>query len=131
MVRGTTAQFQFKMPYNYSEVSMVKITFWQEGNDGPSESRPLPIIKTLTQCKPCDDSKKVAITLTEEETLRFSDESKAFVQLRGRSKDGSTFASKQEVVTVYPVYDDNILDDGILPTPAQDGWVILDGEIVL
>lgn len=131
MVRGTTAQFQFKLPYNYSDLSLAKIVFWQPGNDGPNEMRPLPIVKILDQCSASDDPNEIYITLTEEETLRFSEKSKAYVQLKAKCIDGNTFASKKEIITVYPVYDDSVLEDEILPTPSDDGWIILDGSIVL
>ena len=131
MVRGTTAQFKFKLPYNYSDLSLAKIVFWQPGNNGPSETRPLPIVKVLNQCSVFNNSNEISITLTEEETLRFSEKSKAYVQLKAKCIDGNTFASKKEVITIYPVYDDNILEDEILPTPSDDGWVVLDGSIVL
>lgn len=131
MVRGTTAQFQFKLPYNYSDLSLAKIVFWQPGNDGPSEERPLPIIKVLQQCSVSNDPKRIYISLTEEETARFSEKTKAYVQLKAKCIDGNTFASKKEIITVYPWYDDSVLEDEILPTPTDDGWIILDGSIVV
>ena len=130
MVRGTTAQFKFNLPYNYSDLSLVKITFWQPGNSGPATDRPLPIVKILSQCSSCEDPKELSVTLSAEETLRFSDESKGYVQLRAQSLDGYTFGSKQERFTVYPVYDDTILDGEITPTPDDSGLIILDGESI-
>jgi hypothetical protein len=130
MVRGTTAQFKFSLPYNYSDISLVKITFWQLGNNGPDETRPLPIIKDFSWCRACSNPKELSVTLTEEETLRFSDKSKAYVQLKAQSEDGSVFASKQEQITVYPVYDDNVLGDDIIPTPTEGEFDILDGGTI-
>ncbi len=130
MVRGTTAQFKFNLPYNYSVLDVVKITFWQPGNSGPATDRPLPIVKVLDQCSRCENPNELLVTLSEEETLRFSDDKKAYVQLRAQSLDGYAFASKQEQFTVYPVYDDTILDDNIIPTPDGDGVIILDGESI-
>ena len=131
MIRGTNAQFKFKLPYNYSELSVVKIVFWQDDNDGPSLSRPLPIVKVLSQCSQCDSPKEISITLNQEETLRFVDDRKAYVQLRGATIDGINFGNKKTPITVYPVYDDTILDDEILPTPDYDGWVVLDGSTIV
>ena len=131
MVRGTTAQFQFKLPYNYSDLALAKIIFWQPGNDGPSEERPLPIIKVLQQCSTSGNPDEIFVTLSEEETLRFSEKTKAYVQLQAKCIDGNTFASKKKIITVYPVYDDVILGDEVLPTPTNDGWVILDGLTVI
>ena len=131
MVRGTTAQFQFKLPYNYSDLSLVKIVFWQPGNDGPSKERPLPIVKILEQCSASNNPNEIFVTLSDEETLRFSEKTKAYVQLQAKCIDGNTFASKKKIITVHPVYDDNILEDEILPTPTYDGWVLLDGLTVI
>ena len=130
MIRGTNAQFKFKLPYNYSELSVVKIVFWQDDNDGPSLSRPLPIVKVLSQCVQCDSPKEISVTLNQEETLRFVDDRKAYVQLRGSTIDGINFGNRKTQITVYPVYDDSILDDEILPTPDYDGWVVLDGSTI-
>ena len=131
MVRGTTAQFKFNLPYDFNDLKVVKITFWQPGNNGPEKKRPLPIIKGLESFVESQTPKELSVTLTQEETLRFSDKTKAYVQLRATSIDGHSFASKQETLTVYPVYDESILDDGaITPPPSDDGWSYLDGGIV-
>ena len=60
--------------------------------------------------------------------MRFSEEYKAYVQFRATTFEGVPIASKQRQITVYPIYDDSILDDDILPTPSTDGWVYLDGQ---
>ena len=130
MVRGTTAYFKFIMPYNYSQLASAKVVFWQNHNNGPSVSRPLPITKTLAQCQPTSKENELAVSLTPEETLRFSDKRKAYVQLRALTIDGIPVASMKRQLTVYPIYDDSILGEEILPTPGYDGWVLLDGSTV-
>lgn len=131
MIRGTNAQFKFKLPYNYSDLETVKITFWQSQNDGPAPNRPLPIIKVLAQCAPTGIANELSVTLNQEETLRFSEERKGCVQLRAMTIDGIPVASKEKQFTVYPIYDDSILDEEILPTPAYDGWIYLDGSTIV
>lgn len=130
MVRGTTAEFKFNLPYNYSDLSLAKITFWQPGNNGPATDRPLPIVKKLSQCYSGKNKNELLVMLDEEETLRFSDKTKAYVQLRAQAADGNTFGSKQAQITVYPVYDDTVLGGDIIPTPDDGEWVILDGATV-
>lgn len=130
MIRGTNAQFKFNIPYDCSDLSLVKITFWQPGNQGVSADRPLPIVKVLGQCNTTNNPNEIVITLNQEETLRFSDKTKAYVQLRASCKDGVTFGSKKQEITVYPVYDDTILGDDIMPSPSDDGWIILDGGTI-
>ena len=58
MIRGTNQDFKFKMPYEYKDVPLITVTFWQNGNDGPEESRPLPIIKYHDDCEPSKDNNK-------------------------------------------------------------------------
>lgn len=132
MIRGTTAQFKFRLPYNIADVSVISITFWQTGNDGPDKYRPLPIVKTLEQCSQSTEPNELFVVLNKEETLRFSDALKAYVQLQGETIDGFAFASQQEMVNVYPVKDDSTSDGDIVPTPTPDpdGIVILDGASI-
>jgi hypothetical protein len=100
--------------------------FWQDHNDGPSESRPLPIIKTKSHCYSTARN-ELAVNLTPEETLRFSDERKAYRQLSGVTVDGTRFLSQEEMFTVYPAKDEIVDDDDIILPPEDDGFVILDG----
>lgn len=133
MIRGTTAQFTFRLPYNVVDVSVVKIIFWQENYSGPSAQRPLPIVKNLQQCNQIGAPNELTVKLTKEETLRFVDDRKAYVQLQGKTNDKAAFACKKETITVYPVYDDSVLDDDIVPTPVPDadGIVVLDGQSIV
>ena len=133
MIRGTTAQFKFKLPYNVSELQVVKINFWQENYSGPSPARPLPIVKVLSQCSESNAPDELLVFLNKEETLRFLDDRKAYVQLRAKTKEGTAFGCKKEMITVYPVYDDSVLDDEILPTPTPGygDLVILDGSTIV
>lgn len=124
MIRGTTAQFKFKLPYKKDELEWVTIKFWQPS----SINEFLPITKTLEHCDTPEDSKELYVSLTAEETLRFSDKHKAKVQLRGLHKDGTVFGSRQHLITVYPIQDD--LSGDITVPSNEDGWVILDGETI-
>jgi hypothetical protein len=132
MIRGTNAEFRFKLPYDFSELSAIKITFWQDNNNGPSSDRPLPIVKIREQCSPGDQPNICSVILNQEETLRFTDKRKANVQLRATTTTGIPIASPQQLIAVYPVYDDTILDgDAILPTPSYDGLIVLDGQPII
>lgn len=128
VIRGTTAQFRFNMPYTFEQLNWATVKFWQEGNDG-TPTAPLPITKKLAQCAPTNDPYELSVYLTSEETLRFSDKRKAKVQLRAHA-DGSTFASRETSISVYPINDDIVTDDPEFP-PESDGWIILDGSTIL
>ena len=127
MIRGTTAQFKFNIPYTKGELEWAKIKFWQDGNQGTIFA-PLPITKNLEHCSASDDSTELCIELTAEETMRFSDKMKAKVQLRAKAKDAAVFASRPQLITVYPIHDD--LFDPTEDVPDEDGWRILDGGTI-
>lgn len=129
MIRGTTAQFKFKLPYPYNELDWITIKFWQPGN--PDNS--LMITKTKTMCNSTENQNEICVSLSAYETAQFSDKYKAKVQLRAQPSFGAPFGSKQQSFTVYPMLDDIIDDDPTVepPTPAENGWVILDGETIV
>lgn len=129
MIRGTTAQFKFNLPYAKSELEWATIKFWQPGNVHPY----LPITKNLENCSMPADSKQLCVSLTAEETARFSSKIKAKVQMRAKhASSARVFGSLEQLITVYPA-DDTLLEEDILPdlpTPDEDGVVILDGGVV-
>ena len=128
MIRGTTAQFKFKSPYPKSELLWVTIKFWQPGNLNSY----LPIIKNLQHCDAQDDSTELYVSLTADETMRFSEKYKAKVQLRAQhTESGAVFGSHPQLITVYPMDDDILIENPITPSETKDGWIILDGEVVV
>ena len=130
MIRGTTAQFKFKLPYTKEELAWATIKFWQPGNSGTTEA-PLPITKRLDHCEPSDDLQELCVSLTAEETSRFSDKYKAKVQLRAQHLDnGTVFGSRPQLITVYPMLDAIIEEDPTMPGANDEGFVILDGETI-
>ena len=72
----------------------------------------------------------MVITLSPMETARFSDKLKARVQLRANANDGVTFASKEQLITVYPMPDDVILENPDWNEENEVGYVMLDGGII-
>ena len=135
MIRGTTAQFKFKLPYEVSEISWVIIKFWQPENTNPF----LPITKELKHCVFSSDPKELRVSLTADETLRFSEERKAKVQIKGKHLFSDTvFGSRQQLISVYPMNEEPSTEDPTLP-PVDDpslppeneyGWIIFDGKTV-
>lgn len=130
MIRGTNQPFKFDLPCNFSDLQSVKIVFWQEGYNGPEKTRPLPILKRLTDCMQGQKSNQLVVTLNAEETLRFSDKIKAKTQLWGATNSGAPVASIAHLITVYPIYDDSIIDEELLPVTSDD-VVPLDGQEIL
>lgn len=130
MIRGTTAQFKFKLPYALSELEWINITFWQPNNPNLQ-----PIIKTANECSSVDGTTEIYTSLTCQDTAKFSDKYKAKVQLRAQPIGQAPFGCKERLITVYPMLDD-LIDKGDTPiepsTPStEDGWVALDGGAII
>lgn len=127
MIRGTTAQFKFKLPYAKEELSWATIKFWQPNNTNEF----LPITKRLEHCDVASNVNELCVSLTAEETARFLDKYKARVQLRAQHADsGTVFGSRPELITVYPMLDDIIKEDPTMPSENDEGFIVLDGETV-
>jgi hypothetical protein len=131
MIRGTNQEFRFKLSCKFDELATVRVVFWQDNNNGPASYRPLPIVKVKAQCSSCNNGNGCSVVLNQEETLRFSDKRKAKAQLRGLTYDGRPISTFEQLIDVYPVKDDSILDDDILPTPTYDDLIILDGQDII
>lgn len=128
MIRGTTAQFKFKLPYTKEELNWATIKFWQSGNTNTL----LSITKKLEHCDAPNDSKELCVSLTADETARFSDKYKAKVQLRAQhAQSGTIFGSRTQLITVYPILDEILEEEEpIMPPANEEGWIVLDGETV-
>lgn len=128
MIRGTTAQFKFKLPYSYDELVGITIKFWQPGNPNSS----LPIYKYKHNCVERVE-KEIYVSLLPYETAMFSEKYKAKLQLIAQPAIGASFGSKERLITVYPMPDDIIIDDPTIdPTPpTEEGWVFLDGGSIV
>lgn len=110
LIRGADTQFVFDIPCNCTDVASAKVTFWQPENNGPDEFHLLPITRTINELTSAMIAeKKFKVVLTKEETLRFSDKRKAYVQIaitKTVSAGGACIPSKQEMITVYPARDE-------------------------
>ncbi len=127
MIRGTTAQFKFKLPYSKEEIDWATIKFWQPQNP----SKLLPITRKLEDCTASDDSYSLCVSLTAEETSRFLDKYKAKVQLRAQHiNNGTVFGSRTKLITVYPMPDDILEEDPNMPDENAEGLIVLDGKTI-
>lgn len=125
MIRGTAAQFKFKIPYSLDELEWIYVKVWQPQNP----NRSVNIIKSITDCSE-PINREVYVSLDANETSRFSDKYKAKVQMNALPKGGVPFGSKERWVTVYSMSDD-IINTGTTPPATEDGWIILDGENII
>lgn len=78
-----------------------------------------------------NNSNELYVSLTAEETMRFSDKHKAKMQLRAMlASNGRVFGCKPRLITVYPINDELLEDDIVSGSGFDDEWIVLDGKAV-
>ena len=102
MTRGTTPTLVFNLPFNISYIRQLYITIRDYKLDNSTI-----IEKQLKDCKVAETS--VSVTLTQEETLKFSANSKVDVQLRLLTVNGVALSSQ-----IFTTTFDKILKDGVI-----------------
>lgn len=99
MRRGTTPTHTFSLPFSVDTISALRITYAQNGK----------IVMNKTEDDVTAEGQEISVTLTQEETLKFSDESNVEIQLKILSTSGDVLASP--VYTVHPL---RIIDEEVL-----------------
>lgn len=99
MMRGTTPTLKFKLPVDAEWLDVLYITFQEEG-------------KTIFE-KKLEDCEKhgeyVHLRLTQEDTLKFSNDVVVDIQLRGRTKSNDAIACR-----VIHTCAERILKEGVI-----------------
>jgi hypothetical protein len=144
MVRGTAAQFRCRLPYAKHDIALIEAKFWQvDSFYGLNAEHPLPIIEGYKKTISADgeivtqypwswvDDYTICVRLSQQQTLTFTDKFKAKCQFRGKTIDGTPFASYQEYIPVYPIHGDDPLGDHTRPSHGGDEWIVLDGETII
>jgi hypothetical protein len=99
MRRGTTPTHTFSLPFSVETISALRITYAQNGE----------IVMNKTEGDVTAEGQEISVTLTQEETLKFSDKSNVEIQLKILSTSGDVLASP--VYTVHPL---RIIDEEVL-----------------
>ena len=100
MIRGTTPELTFNLPFDTSIIKSLYITFADRDNN-------ILLEKTATDCEIRE--KAVKVKLTQEETLSFKGRQSVSIQLRVLDDTGAAMATP-----IYDVYVANILKDGVI-----------------
>lgn len=109
MIRGTSQPFQWRTPYDSSEIKEIRMLFWQPDNEG-TEDCTLPLLKTKKMCSFDDTTKTFTVTLNQAETFAFKTDRKAYVQFRAITTSGFVFGIEAQPITVYPIEDETIME---------------------
>lgn len=99
MIRGTTPTHVFTLPFNVDLIKEVKIIYSQGGK------------KVLTKCKAdCTlNDNDITLTLTQEETLKFSCLNDVEIQLKILTHADKVIVSQIEAVDVERCLDSEVL----------------------
>lgn len=144
MIRGTTTPFKIEVPYDTNTISAIYAIFYQKHWKGTEDTGRLPIEKyykaswveqedgSMKLDETHNDgftfsetnSKEIQTVLSENETLRFSDKEKAYMQIKIQFEfdEGASRvirASLPQKITVYPVLKDTQI--GIPDASETDG----------
>lgn len=95
--RGTTPIHVFTTDTDLSEAEVIYITYKQQGN----------VVLEKTKGDLTFDEEEISLSLTQEESLRFSSPGTVKIQIRARFADGTAIASNIVTTSV-----ENILKDG-------------------
>ena len=97
MIRGTTPQFEFMLPFSTDLLAEAYITFAQGCNN--------VLEKDLNDCT-CE-GEKIILRLSQADTLQFNSGKKVDIQMRVKTLEGEALASDMIQTTV-----ERILKDG-------------------
>ena len=99
MIRGTTPTHTFDLPVEANNVKNIRITYIQR--------REKIVEKKMDAVT--FENKKVKVTLTQKETLKFEAKHPALVQVRILTTDGRVLASDPEDIHVEETFNEEIL----------------------
>lgn len=100
--RGTTPTHQFRLPFEIDRVECLSITY------GYRKNNEVVIKKTLEDCTVIDEY--VILTLSQEDTLAFKNNSIIQVQMKVLSNSGTVVASSPYYLKVESVLDEEIFE---------------------
>ena len=100
MIRGTTPTHTFNIPYNATDIDVVRIIYAQSDKE--------IFVKTTEECSLTD--KSIVVQLTQEDTFKFDNNYPVQIQLRVKMKDtGVVMSTKVMRVTVGKCLENEVL----------------------
>ena len=99
MIRGTTPTHTFQIPFNTNLVKEIRVSYAQKDV--------VVVEKSTEDCKL--DGMNITVKLTQEETLRFSENVMAALQLRVLLNDGNVLATPVMRLDVGELLQDEVI----------------------
>ena len=84
MIRGTTPQHRFLLPFAAESLAALRVSYAQRGE--------VLAERTLSECAVNENA--ITVTLTQEETLSFVAGERVQIQVRALTKEGKAHASR-------------------------------------
>ena len=138
MIRGTNVRFTFTIPkeINIEDISYIEVIAWQNGYKGTTVA-PLPLKKRYTNqdwdsaLLDNDDDYTLVVVLTSEDTARFTDKLKGYIQCKVGLTGKGAYATHEQKFTVYPMHSDMVGGDIVDSNTNNEGFIILDGQTII
>ncbi len=99
MIRGTTPTHKWTIPVDATAVKTARVTY-KQGEE-------VLLVKNTEDC--VVEGKALKVTLTQEDTLKFSHKKKAEVQARLLTFDMKSFATRVVEVPVWELLEDEVM----------------------
>ena len=101
MIRGTTPTHIFQIPFDTGLLKKIRIFYAQNSN----------VVVEKSTCDCVLEGDKIIVTLTEEETLRFSHKILVKVQLKVLTTEGVVMATDIDRVDVGEILSEEVLSN--------------------
>ena len=99
MIRGTTPTHTFDLPVSPAEFKNIRIVYAQDNV--------IILKKELKHCNVTDNT--ITLTLTQEETLKFSHKKPVRIQIKALTTDDEVVATPIHIVAVGECLDDEVI----------------------
>lgn len=99
MIRGTTPTHIFELPFETGLLKDFRISYAQDNK--------ILVEKSTKDCSL--DGKKITVTLSQEDTLKFSHLKFVEVQLKVLTNDGAVLATPVQMVSIGAILNDEVL----------------------
>lgn len=101
VIRGTTPEHEFDLPYPKELVESLRVTYGQKGK--------VIFTKRWGDCKITDD--KIIVSLSQEETFLFSAQHHIQIEIRLKLTDGKVVRTEEPIVLrVIDTMDDEVIE---------------------
>ena len=109
MLQGTTPTHTFNLPFDASNIAVVRVVYSQQKDKNDKNSKYYPVfVKKNEDC--VLENKQVNVTLTQEDTFKFDHELPVKIQLRILTNANNALASVPKKVGVTECLEEVVIE---------------------